>query len=241
MLPTLEQRALARGALSRLWRSTTGADAWFAAGVGGLAFLLAYDRGGFALSTRATTAIVACWALLLGVGLGVWPRSRVPRAAWIVAGPLAAFALWTFASIWWAESAENAFIEFNGHCSSQPVLSLYLFAPGFSDIPAGCRHPPELSDRLLERTGHPCRVRLPALARPGAPGDSMVGAATCTHAVSHVRCCHLPHILARRCRGRMGGRNRVSRDDHSPVDGRRSTRYRSGRVRGSNLRPASTS
>jgi len=75
-------------------------DIWLAAAVGGLAFLLAYDRGGFALSARATTAIVAWWAVLLGIGLGVWPRARVPRAAWIVAGLLAAFAVWTFASIW---------------------------------------------------------------------------------------------------------------------------------------------
>src|SRR5205809_5280205 len=113
MFRTLEQRTLTRDAVGRAWRSIIGVDVWFAAGVGGLAFLLAYDRGGFALATRATTAIVACWALLLGVGLGVWPRARVPRAAWVVGGLLALFALWTFASIWWAESAENAFIEFN--------------------------------------------------------------------------------------------------------------------------------
>jgi len=74
-------------------------DIWLTAAITGLAFLLAYDRGGFALSARATTAIVALWAVLLGTGLGVWPRARVPRAAWIVAGLLAAFAVWTFVSI----------------------------------------------------------------------------------------------------------------------------------------------
>jgi O-Antigen ligase len=134
MLPTLEQRALSRSALSRLRRSIIGLDIWFAAGVGGLAFLLTYDRGGFALSARAATAIVACWALLLGVGLGVWPRSRVPRTAWVVAGLLAAFALWTFASIWWAKSAENAFIEFNRVTMYLAIFLIAVFAGTRSNI-----------------------------------------------------------------------------------------------------------
>src|SRR6188508_371409 len=113
MPSTLEPRALSRRPESDLWRSIVALDVWIAAVVGGVVFLLAYDRGGFALSSRATVAIAAWWALLLGIGLGVWPRSRVPRAAWIVFGLLAAFAVWTFASIFWAESAENAFVEFN--------------------------------------------------------------------------------------------------------------------------------
>jgi hypothetical protein len=112
MARTLELRMRARRSVMSL-RHVPGLDVWIIAAVGGTAFLLAYDRGGFALSARATTAIVAWWALLLGVGLGVWPRTRVPRAAWIVAGLLAAFAIWTFVSIWWAKSAENAFVEFN--------------------------------------------------------------------------------------------------------------------------------
>jgi hypothetical protein len=56
---------------------------------------------------------------LLGIGLGVWPRSRLPRAAWICGGLLAAFTAWTFASIWWSQNAETAFSEFNR-------LTLYL-------------------------------------------------------------------------------------------------------------------
>jgi hypothetical protein len=100
-------------------------DIWLAAAVAGLAFLLAYDHGGFALSARATAAIVAWWALLLGIGLGVWPRGRMPRAALIVAGLLAAFAVWTFVSIWWAKSAEEAFVEFN---RVTMYLALFLIA-----------------------------------------------------------------------------------------------------------------
>jgi hypothetical protein len=107
-----------RRAVSRLQRLSR-LDAWYAAAVGGITFLLAFDKGGFALSSRATTGIVVWWALLLAIGLGVWPRSRLPRAAWIIGGLLAAFSAWTFASIWWAENPERAFSEFNR-------LSFYL-------------------------------------------------------------------------------------------------------------------
>jgi O-antigen ligase len=62
------------------------------------------------------------------VGLGVWPRARVPRAAWIVFGLLAAFAVWTFASTWWAESAENAFIEFNRITMYLAIFLIGVFA-----------------------------------------------------------------------------------------------------------------
>jgi hypothetical protein len=101
-----------RSTVPRL-RRLSRMDAWYAAAVGGVTFLLALDNGGFPLSSRATTAIVVWWALLLGIGLGVWPRSRLPRAAWISGGLLAAFTAWTFASILWAENPENAFNEFN--------------------------------------------------------------------------------------------------------------------------------
>jgi tetratricopeptide (TPR) repeat protein len=103
-------------------------DIWFAAVIGGVTFLLAYDQGGFTLSSRATTAIVAWWALLLGLGLGVWPRSNVPRAAWTVAGLLIAFAVWTLCSVGWADSAENAFLEFNRVTLYVAVFLLSMFA-----------------------------------------------------------------------------------------------------------------
>lgn len=107
-----------RRAVPRLQRLSR-TDAWYAAGVGGITFLFAFDKGGYAFPSRATTAIVVWWALLLGIGLGVWPRARLPRTAWISGGLLAAFTAWTFASIWWAENPENAFSEFNR-------LTLYL-------------------------------------------------------------------------------------------------------------------
>lgn len=100
------------GAPSEAWRQGVHA-LWPTAAIAILVFLTAYDKGLFGLSARATTAIAVVWTLLLASGLGVWPRARSPRAAFIVAGLLGAFAVWTFLSIFWAESAENAFTEFN--------------------------------------------------------------------------------------------------------------------------------
>ncbi|MDP9223420.1 MAG: O-antigen ligase family protein, partial [Actinomycetota bacterium] len=107
-----------RRAVSRL-RRLPRTDAWYAAAVGGFTFLLAFDKGGFALSSRATFAISVWWALLLGIGLGVWPRAPVSRTAQLTGVLLAAFTTWTFASIWWTRNPENAFLEFNR-------LTLYL-------------------------------------------------------------------------------------------------------------------
>jgi len=118
---TLELRARALP-VARLWALRAH---WPTAAIAVLLFLTAYDKGAFGLSARASSAIVAVWALLLAFGLGVWPRVRAPRAAWIVAGLLAAFALWTFASVFWAESAENAFTEFN---RVTLYVALYLIA-----------------------------------------------------------------------------------------------------------------
>jgi hypothetical protein len=119
---TLRRRFMAAG------RTLARLDVGLAAAVGALAFLITYDNGGFALSARATVAIAAWWAVLLGVGLGVWPRARVSRAAWIIAGVFALFAVWTFASIWWAKSAENAFIEFNRTTMYLAILLIGVLA-----------------------------------------------------------------------------------------------------------------
>jgi O-Antigen ligase len=96
------------------WLRALGrADSWVAATLACVVFLVAYDRGGYALATRGPVAIVACWALLLAVALGLRPACRIPVAARIVIGLLGAFAAWTGASVAWANSAEHAVTEFN--------------------------------------------------------------------------------------------------------------------------------
>jgi hypothetical protein len=101
-----------RPAVTRVERAL-GTDAWFAVAVAAVCFVLAYDQGGYSIGSRSATAIAVWWAILLGVGLTYWPRARPTREAVVVGGLLAAFAAWTFASIWWASSAEGAFVEFD--------------------------------------------------------------------------------------------------------------------------------
>jgi O-antigen ligase len=77
-----------------------------------LVFWLAYDNATFGLVARNSLAIGVWWAIGALVALDVLQLpSR--RSFWGVAGLLAAFAVWTGASIAWATSNEGAFDEFN--------------------------------------------------------------------------------------------------------------------------------
>ena len=55
---------------------------------------VAYDDGSYSLASRSTIAIAVWWAILVGVGLGVWPRGRIPRGAVAVGLLLDAWILW---------------------------------------------------------------------------------------------------------------------------------------------------
>jgi len=97
--------------------------------VGGALLVVAYANGGYGLSTRSILAISLWWIVILGVGFGLVPRARPPRAALAVGVLLAAFTLWTLASTLWAPSPEQAFVEFN---RNSLYLALYLVAIGTS-------------------------------------------------------------------------------------------------------------
>jgi hypothetical protein len=81
--------------------------------VAGITWWLAFDGGTYRLESRNTFAIALWWTLLVAVGLGLWPATRVPRATLVTGGLLAGFTLVAGASILWAESAEKALTEFN--------------------------------------------------------------------------------------------------------------------------------
>jgi O-Antigen ligase len=81
--------------------------------VGGVAFWVAYEDGGSGLTARAVIAIAVWWALLVGIGFGFLPRARIDRAVLVVGGLLAAFAVDTFVSVFWASGSADAFNEFN--------------------------------------------------------------------------------------------------------------------------------
>jgi hypothetical protein len=87
---------------------------WWASGALAIAvFWIAYENGSSSLSARTVLAIAVWWAILLGVGLGFLPRARLDRGVLVVGALLAAFALETFASVFWATDAAGAFDEFD--------------------------------------------------------------------------------------------------------------------------------
>src|SRR3954453_20151138 len=61
-------------------------------------FAVAYDDGGYGLSARSVFAVCLWWAIILGVALGLFPRTSGSQAVHATAALLAAFTLWTLAS-----------------------------------------------------------------------------------------------------------------------------------------------
>ena len=86
-------------------------------------FLIAFDGGGYALTTRHTAAVLLLWLLVVGVGVGFWPRSRVPVAALAVGALLLAFAIWVGLSALWSPSIEKTVTELD-----RVVLYIAIFA-----------------------------------------------------------------------------------------------------------------
>ncbi|MDQ3857835.1 MAG: O-antigen ligase family protein [Actinomycetota bacterium] len=86
-------------------------------------FWVAFDGGGYGVTSRSAIAIVVWWAIVLGVGLSVWPLARIPGVAMVAAALIAALALVTALSMLWADSAERAFEE-----ADRIVVDLGVFA-----------------------------------------------------------------------------------------------------------------
>jgi hypothetical protein len=74
---------------------------------------LAYDNGSYGLPSRNELAIAVWWAVIVGAGLRVLANEGLTRTSLVIGGILTVLGLWTFASVFWAPSAENAFNEFN--------------------------------------------------------------------------------------------------------------------------------
>jgi O-antigen ligase len=104
-------------------------------------FTVAYENGGYGLTSRSLLAVALWWTIIICVAFGLFPRT-ISRAALVVGGFLAAFAAWTLASTGWAASAEKAFEEFNR-------VSLYLAV--FALAAAGVRR--DLLARWIDGVG----------------------------------------------------------------------------------------
>jgi hypothetical protein len=96
--------------------------------VAAVIFTITYDNGSYDLPSRNTLAIAVWWAVIVGVALQVFNTESATRASLALAGVLAALCVWTFASVFWAPSAENAFNEFNRVSLFLGVFVLVLIA-----------------------------------------------------------------------------------------------------------------
>jgi tetratricopeptide (TPR) repeat protein len=76
-------------------------------------FALAFDAGGYSLTTRNAVAIAIWWAIGLSVALSLLPLARPARATVVAGSALIALAALSALSVAWADSAERAFAEFN--------------------------------------------------------------------------------------------------------------------------------
>ena len=102
---------------------------WLLVIVAGGLFGLAYADGAYGLTARSILAITLWAAIVFAVALGLASQVQVSRLALTAGGLLAAFALWTLASMAWAPSPEQAFIGFD---RASLYLALYLAALGTS-------------------------------------------------------------------------------------------------------------
>jgi len=91
-------------------------------------FWIAWDNGSYGIGERSAIAIVTSWALIVGLGLAVWPLRRLSRTAIAMAILLGCLALWTLASIIWTPDRETTFVEFVRVALFASVFVLVLVA-----------------------------------------------------------------------------------------------------------------
>jgi O-antigen ligase len=104
--------------------------------VGGAIFGAGLDGGLYSSDSRAAFAVALWWALALFVAVGVWPRTRIPAAALVTGGLLAAFCVWTGLSALWAPAAETAFDELSRVTLYLGVFAIVVLATRRGSAPA---------------------------------------------------------------------------------------------------------
>jgi O-antigen ligase len=71
-----------------------------------LSVYLALAGGGYDIVVRSEIGLIVWWFVVLGVLIGVLPRTRVPRAGWIATALLGGFLVWTWIGLSWSSSHE---------------------------------------------------------------------------------------------------------------------------------------
>jgi hypothetical protein len=105
---SLESSRYAR--LRSAFRDGSQLEPWIAPVVAVLFFALAYFEGGSDPQFRAGAAIGLWLLVILGLVLGIWPRSPIPRAGLIAGMCLGGLAILAALSMTWANNNEEAFI-----------------------------------------------------------------------------------------------------------------------------------
>jgi hypothetical protein len=72
---------------------------------------LALGDGGYSLQVTSGATVAVWWAVVIGLVLGAWPRSRVPAFALATGACLVALTAWTALSMVWASDQGAAFSE----------------------------------------------------------------------------------------------------------------------------------
>ncbi len=76
-----------------------------------LTVYLALSGGGYDIVVRSELGILIWWLLLLGVIIGVLPRTRLSRATWVALAALTGLFAWTWLGAGWSKSEELSLVE----------------------------------------------------------------------------------------------------------------------------------
>ena len=92
--------------------------------------VLGLKNGGYDVGIRSEVGIAIWWIILVGTASGMLTLRRVTQTGWVIAGVLAALAIWTGLAIGWSESAERSLVELGRVVTYLGVFVLALATQG---------------------------------------------------------------------------------------------------------------
>jgi hypothetical protein len=98
-----------------------------------LVVYLGLEGGGYDPLVHDQVGIAVWWVALAGVAVGVLPRQRPQRYAWLAIGLLAAFVVWTALSLGWTESTARTSADLARLAGYLGVFALAVLARSSGD------------------------------------------------------------------------------------------------------------
>lgn len=95
-----------------------------------LVLYLALEGGGYDSVVRGEVGLAIWWIVLLGALVGALPVARPRAGAWVAAGLLAMFAIWTGLGISWSDSSERSITELARVATYLGVIVLAISVQG---------------------------------------------------------------------------------------------------------------